>query len=294
MRILRSHSKRTPLRFSLLWSSAAIALALVAPGHQSPALAQGIELILKKEVAVPSPRPDTLSTGSVVRATQSSRMIASSSANVVAPVTGSLKDGFSALGRGDAERALGIRAGMKPGALDRKILAWAIAVSGKKGVRSGTIAEIKEDLRGWPGQDAMRRNSEQALVRENLPANRLIALFSGMQPETTEASIALAEAYLATGNQRAAYSIIAPLWHNETLEPEDETKILAGLGNVLGTQDHQKRMHMLYYRDRVEAAERLAAKSKQFSLAKARSAAVRNSGNAAQLIRDVAPSSKKD
>ena len=93
----------------------------------------------------------------------------------------------------DTRRALGIRAGMKPGSLDRKILAWAIALSGQKEVSSGEIAGIASDLRDWPGQKAMAVNSEAALAREGLSASSIIRAFGNNTPVSVTGGMLLAK-----------------------------------------------------------------------------------------------------
>ena len=140
----------------------------------------------------------------------------------------------------------------------------------------------------------MRRNAERAIVTETSNAATLINAFANQKPDTIEGAIALAQALKSTGKRKQAYAIIAPFWHGDTLNKSQEEEILKKLGTLLGKRDHQKRMHMLFYRDRVEAAMRLAAKSEQYSLAKARAASIRKNKNAKKLILGVAPASKKD
>ena len=106
--------------------------------------------------------------------------------------------------KGEISRALGIRAGLVPGSLDRKILAWAIALSGKPGVKSGTILAIAKDLPDWPGQSQMQKNAEIAMETENLSASAVIAAFAGTEPRSVEGATLLARAYLDTGQRKKA------------------------------------------------------------------------------------------
>jgi len=253
-----------------------------------------IDLLLKESIPVPSPRPDNLVTGSVQSKPLRVSIAATGQRNKVPVLTGTLKNGLEALRRKDVRTALGIRAGLPAGSLDRKLLAWSIALSGRNGILSGEIASIARDLPDWPGQAAMQRNAERALAQEKLSPSAIIAVFSNRKPQTVEGAIVLAEAHLATGNRSAANQIIAPFWRNETLDKELEAKILAKLGAALGRSDHRTRMHALFYRDRIRAAERIAARAEQFSLAKARAAVTRKAPNAGRLLEAVAPSSKQD
>ncbi|MEM7289826.1 MAG: hypothetical protein AAF412_05575, partial [Pseudomonadota bacterium] len=216
--------------------------------------AQGIEQLLIERVAIPTPRPDIKTTASVQTKTMIAPPIAGLTRNTVAPAKGTLTSGLSLLEKGEPDKAIAIRLGMPAGSLDRKILAWAIAISGKSGVASGTIAEIAQDLPDWPGQMAMRRNAERALSRENPAPNVMVDLFKGREPLTVEGALALAKAYQAMGNRGRANSAIAPFWRGETLDKKTEKKILDGVGGVLNRADHRHRMHRLFYNDRVRAA----------------------------------------
>ena len=258
----------------------------------SKASAQGIEQLLIERVPVPQPRPDIRSISENI--SSNSRLPSSGNTNSVPPIKGSLKDGLQALDKGEISRALGIRAGLVPGSLDRKILAWAIALSGKPGVRSGTILKIAKDLPDWPGQSQMQKNAEIAMETENLSASAVIAAFAGTEPRSVEGATLLARAYLDTGQRKKANQAIAPFWRESTLNRETEKKVLSAVGSALTREDHRVRMHQLLYRDRATAATRIAGKAEQVSLAKARSAALRKTPKAGALINAVAASSKRD
>ena len=133
---------------------------------------------------------------------------------------------------GNIDRARAIRLGLKPGSLDRKILAWAIAMSGKKGIPSAEISKISADLASWPGQWTMLKNSEAALAREDLSAKKVIQAFGNQKPASTTGAILLARAHLASGNKNAARTVITPIWHYQKLSKETEKEILTKLAGV--------------------------------------------------------------
>lgn len=125
-----------------------------------PANALDIDLLIKQNAPIPTLRPDTVHTGSIQAKPLKISLVTSGKKNNVAPIKGTLKDGLKALGQNNIKRALGIRAGLTAGSLDRKILAWSIAVSGQDGILSGEISSIANDLPTWPGQKTMSRNAE--------------------------------------------------------------------------------------------------------------------------------------
>ena len=259
-----------------------------------PAVALDIDLLIKQNAPIPTARPDRVITGTIHAKSLKVSIVQSGRKNQVAPVKGSLKQGLEALRKGNTNLALSIRAGLQAGSLDRKILAWSIALAGQDVLLSGEISSIAKDLPHWPAQKIMTRNAEKALSRERLSASETIRIYGNSTPSTVEGAIALSQALLKSGQRTKANQIIAPFWRNEKLDKKTETELLNKVGNALNKSDHRFRMHQLLYNDRVRAAERVAAKAEQFSLAKARGAVVRKQSNAGRLLEAVAPSSKKD
>ena len=276
--------------------AAVLALALAAPiagnaAAQSPLPAVG-------ELPVPTPRPDAGGTDATTTSTiRPASVVNASSINTapkIAPVRGSLEEGLDALTTKDARRALAIRAGMAPGSLDRKILAWTIALSGQEDIPSGEIAAISRDLPDWPGHAAMRRHGEEAMARENPPAQTVISAFGNSRPESVEGAILLARAHLSRGNKKAANAAIAPIWHGERLSKAEERDILNQVGTVLSREDHRIRMHAMFYRGYEDEGLRMGGLAEQASLARARHAVNERSKDAASKIKAVEPSSQRD
>ncbi len=251
-------------------------------------------LINNNNVPVPTVRPDAIHTGSIQAKPLNVGLVNSGNKNNATPIKGSLKQGLEALRKSDIRRALNIRAGMPAGSLDRKLLAWSIALSGKSGIKSGEISGIAKDLSRWPGQKTMSRNAERALSREGLSASQIIRIFGPSKPTTIDGAILLSRAYLQSGQTSNANRTIAPFWRNERLNKKTEAEVLSKVGSALSQADHRFRMHKLLYNDRVKAAERIANKTGQFSLAKARGAVVRKQANAGRMLEAVAASSKRD
>lgn len=294
---------------------ALISLPLLA-GLTASDRANAQQQVQPANIPVPTPRPGNLLHGSVattgsirpapatpppsapVRARnnhQDAGPIPNSGARItVSPARGDLRTGLDALTGKDIARALAIRAGLAPGSVERKTLAWAIAMSGQNGVPSGEIAAIAADLPDWPGHKAMRRNAEKALARENLLAKAIAKAFAGSAPVSLEGALLLARAHLALGNKRAANAAIAPIWRSQKLSKKEETRILDAVGRALTRDDHRVRMHMQFYNERTKAGLRMAGLAEQASLARARTAVIRNDDDAEAKIRAVAPSSARD
>ncbi|MEK1870128.1 MAG: lytic transglycosylase domain-containing protein, partial [Ensifer adhaerens] len=209
-------------------------------------------------------------------------------------VSSDLKTGLDALSNKQPAAAIAVRDAMLEGTLDRHILTWAIAVSGQRGVPSFEIADAQRELQGWPGLKSLRANSERALYRENPPAADVLAAFGNTQPETTEGSLILARALVATGKADIAAKNLRAIWQRDTLDKDIETKILDEFSGLLTTDNHQRRMVLLLYRNRAEQAERFGDLGKAQSLYRAWAAVSRGSDKAPALIAAVDPAWRKD
>ncbi|MEI2297547.1 lytic transglycosylase domain-containing protein [Ensifer sp. MJa1] len=241
-------------------------------------------------VPVPMRKPDAANKAAPTVTDETTNAIPA----IATPISSDLKTGLDALSKKQPSMAITIRDAMAEGSLDRHILTWAIAVSGQRGIPSFEIAEAQKELQGWPGLKSLRANSERALYRENPPATDILAAFGKTEPETTEGTIILARALVAEGQSDAAAKWLRTVWQREGLDKDTETKILAEFSGLLTIADHQQRMAMLLYRNRVEQAERFGDLGKAQSLYRAWAAVNRGSDKASALIAAVDPSWHKD
>ncbi|OBQ60103.1 lytic transglycosylase domain-containing protein [Mesorhizobium erdmanii] len=208
------------------------------------------------------------------------------------PSVAMLKSGLDALAAGNIPTARSVRDALPAQSLDQHILAWAIALYGGDKVPSGDIAAAAKMLPNWPGTVALRRNSERALYRENPAPDIVIAAFDGSQPQTFEGVMVLARAYVATGNVKAARSVLSPFWRTTILEAKDETALIKEFGGLIPAADHRFRMDRMFYADRVNSALRIAGLAGAEQFAEAWAAADRGDKNALKLLKAV-PASQR-
>lgn len=205
----------------------------------------------------------------------------------IAPVNSDLKAGLDALSKKDPQQALAIRNTMAAGTLDRHILTWAIATSGLKGVPSYEIASASDELKGWPGLERLRGNSERALYDENPAPAVVLNTFGDTAPETAQGAMILSRALVATGKPAQAAKYIGKIWRGQALDKASEDKILAEFAGLLTAADHKTRMDYLMYRGRVAQAKRFGDMGQAQSLYKAWAAVDNNAGNAGALLNAV-------
>lgn len=280
---------RAMLTASLM--SAAGFLAAPAYGEQYPTVPAA-----KAPVPTPSPRRTTEPTAFASPPPVDPIVaIIERSTTLARPAqTGALKSGLDALTGKDTGRTLSIVSALPKDSLEHKVLLWAIALSGQPGLSSAQIGAIAAQLPDWPGQDAMRGNFEAALASENHSPAAVIAAFGASRPGSLVGAVALAQAYLARGDRKAAHAVIAPFWREQRLSADDEKFVLARVSKALGRDDHRARMHMQFYHERASDGMRMVGLAGQASLAKAWEAVIRNSDNAPKLIAAVEPSLRRE
>ncbi|RUZ73523.1 lytic transglycosylase domain-containing protein [Mesorhizobium sp. M7A.F.Ca.US.006.01.1.1] len=203
------------------------------------------------------------------------------------PDVAPLKSGLDALAAGDSPRARGVRDALPAQSLDQHILAWAIALYGGDKVPSGDITAAAKMLPNWPGTVALRKNSERALYRENPAPDIVVRAFDGSQPQTFEGVMVLARAYVASGNTKAALSVLSPFWRTAILEAKDEAALIKEFGSLIPAVDHRFRMERMFYADRANSALRVAGFAGAQQLADAWAAADKGDKNAPKLLKAV-------
>ncbi len=210
----------------------------------------------------------------------------------IKPASSTLKNGLRALDKRDMKSALRARSALRAGTLERKVMAWAIAMNGND-VSAETLISISNDLSNWPGSKTMRANVERALAK-SASRQTLRVAFSESAPEDTNAAIAVAKAHLAAGAKKSARSAIAPHWRNSKLSTTQERTILKSLSSVLYKSDHRARVEYLLSKNRIRGAERIAGKAGVTSIVRARAAVERKQRSAGSLLKRVPASQRSD
>ncbi len=256
-----------------------LALALGAAGtHGLAARELPLEGPIPADRPAPTPRIDTqLTTSTIPAATRQARLAIGGDLRV-------LTAGLNALAGGDIASARRHRDQLGPDTLDRRILAWAIALGGGGSVPSHEIAETASRLANWPGQLTMRENSERALYRERPEPRAVIAAFGSTEPRTAQGAIALTRALLATGNEKAASTAISRFWRETKLEAQEEAAILKEFGRLIPREAHRHRMEYMLHEDRITSAGRVARLAGAEALHAAWAAVIRNQGDAGKLL----------
>jgi len=138
-----------------------------------------------------------------------------------------------------------------------------------QGYRFADYARFLNANPGWPGEAAMRRSAERAMVPgEN--ALTVIAFFRNKLPETGNGFARLAEAYAATGKQAEAAAAARDAMASADLSLADEQRIGSRFWNSLSPIDHDRRVDALLFAKKPGDAQRALAYASPARLAKRR------------------------
>jgi soluble lytic murein transglycosylase len=112
---------------------------------------------------------------------------------------------------------------------------------------------------GWPGEEAMRKTAERALVPDSQSPAQVIAYFTRLPPLTTAGNLRYAEALFASGRSADALTAARKAWTGGALNPDDESRLLAKWGSQIPLPDQDTRMDRLLWSRSTSAATRQLA-----------------------------------
>ncbi len=227
---------------------------------------------------------DQVVTGSVSKAVEAAPAVGSAAfkAALTRVASGDYAEAY------DAAKAL-------PSDLERRTVQWAAIYFGGGKVDYASVLRFSTDAPAFTSTDIFKTRLEQALTKAEPDHATVIKVLGGAMPNTLDAQIALAEAYVAEGKTKRAAGIARTIWVENFLERSSEDKVLSRLGQLLTAQDHWDRAVHLMMHDRAAAVERLMKymTPAQQSLATARNATSRNAKDAKKLLDTVDPAFRK-
>ncbi len=109
---------------------------------------------------------------------------------------------------------------------------------------------------GWPGEAAMRKAAEKAIVPDAENPRQVIAFFGKFAPQTPTGLLRQAEAMMSDGQRTDAQTAARAAWMAGALTPEDETRLMQRFSSALTTDDHDRRMDRLLWSRSTAAAAR--------------------------------------
>ena len=108
---------------------------------------------------------------------------------------------------------------------------------------------------GWPGETAMRRQAEAAMIGGEHPGT-VIAFFAREKPLTARGHARLAKSLQASGRHAEALAAAREAWGSAGLLPQDEMSLHSRFGAYLTWADHERRTDALLFDKKPQNAQR--------------------------------------
>lgn len=181
----------------------------------------------------------------------------------------------------------------------REILRWRRLTSSNPPLGARAINKYLLRYEDWPYQSRMKRRAEHAILTEQASAKRVLSFFKDNPPLTASGRIALARAYVSTGNKDDARQYLHKAWYGDVFSASVEARALRCCGKLLTKEDHLRRAHFLLYkngkkyrRDALRLAKRAGPEATK--IITSRIAFIRRAGNRLKIFGKLSDEQKLD
>lgn len=214
---------------------------------------------------------------------------------VLANASAGLSQAISLIDKGEASKALAMADTMRdPGS--QALVRWLALRTAARDVGYDRAVAILRAHPTLPTPIVLRRRMEFLLYAENKDPQTILNFFAEVRPYSGEGKIALARAFLASGNQMAATAWIRDAWREDSLSEDAEKRILSEFGNAITRGDHKYRADKLLYDEDAERGMRAAQRAGDgvVALARARIALFSGKGDTGKLLSSVPAAMRSD
>jgi soluble lytic murein transglycosylase len=146
---------------------------------------------------------------------------------------------------------------VQPSAIAQAVARWR-SLRQTDSLPFSSYASFLTRYRGWPGEAAMRRTTEQRIDETTLPSE-IVAFFRLLPPVSATGHARHAFALQAGGRVEEAREAARRAWHAGVLPRADEDRLLSSFSASLGPADHDKRLEALLANSDVVSAQRVLA-----------------------------------
>ena len=170
--------------------------------------------------------------------------------------------------------------------IERRTIQWAAIYYGGGEIAPASVKAFETDAPDFINAGVFKTRLEQALIKSKASPDDIIKYLGGAMPNTIDAQIKLAAAYVADGQTKRGTAIARQIWVEQFLDKATEDRMLGNFGDLLTADDHWARAMHLMMHDRATGTERLFKfmTPAQKSLAVARNAVSRNAKDAKALL----------
>ena len=167
-----------------------------------------------------------------------------------------LKSALDAARRADIATARTAIAGIND-PIARRIATWALVDGNSEQLSFFELDQARRDLAGWPRANRRQVAAEKQVETSGQSPAQVVAWFGGTEPVTAEGAMALAAAWRATGQTKAAAELIRHFWRDKAFEADAQRSMLTRFGDVLTQDDHVRRAEILLFGAQGPAAREL-------------------------------------
>nr|WP_273303552.1 lytic transglycosylase domain-containing protein [Sphingomonas ursincola] len=132
---------------------------------------------------------------------------------------------------------------------------WRALTTTPNNYTFSTFASFLISNPGWPDEDKMRRNAEQALGAGPAAPQEVVAYFNRFAPLTNVGRARYAMALDAVGQRDAARGVAVAAWRGGTMMPEDKAMLFSRFATDFTAADHDARMDALLWAKATPDAE---------------------------------------
>jgi soluble lytic murein transglycosylase len=203
------------------------------------------------------------------------------------------RSAFAAAQSGDWSRAYAEAAAITD-PLPLKMLQWTDYARPGAAGRFPDIAEFIEKNPNWPGQKALRKHAEEALIGE--PDSAAADWFRRYPPISAAGRVREAEISLNSGDLAGGTEALRATWIGTDFGPLDEKSFLAHHAATIRSEDNIKRVERLLWDGQTDASRRMLPllPSDYRAVAAARLALAAQSADADLLVSRVPPKLRSD
>jgi soluble lytic murein transglycosylase len=175
--------------------------------------------------------------------------------------------------------------------LGRKLVEWLILRADDGDAGFERIAAFIAANPSWPNIGLLRKRAEGALWEEQRTPTVVRTFFGASRPMSAKGRLALARAFMITGERADAERLVRQTWREDALSRDVESAVIESFGGFITRADHKARMDNRLDANDGEGGMRAAMRlgGDELAIAKAR-VAVANKAAGAQALLEAVPS----
>ncbi|WP_245644331.1 lytic transglycosylase domain-containing protein [Magnetospirillum moscoviense] len=127
-----------------------------------------------------------------------------------------------------------------------KLIRWMTYSNPRSGASFEEISSFVETSPDWPLMGSIGRRAEEA-IGPATPADRILAWYQTREPVTSDGAMALAKAFLGSGQTERAAALLRKTWVDGSFGAMQERQFVSQYSDYLQPDDHWRRLDRLLW-----------------------------------------------